>query len=194
MLCLLHDTMVCMFSDPESNLSQLGLQPNEVVADFGAGGGAYTMAAAKLLKETGRVYAIDVQKELLTRIKNAALSGHLGNIDVIWGDLEKRGGTKLRDGTIDTVILSNVLFQAPDKGTVMDEAKRVLHPGGRMLLIDWTASFGNLGPTQEHVFPELEARKLAEKHGFLFDRVINAGNYHYGLVLRKGGVSFVNNR
>ena len=92
-----------MFADPAANIAQLQLATNEVVADFGAGGGAYTIAAAQALKGTGRVYAIEVQKELLTRIQNTARDQHLGNVDIIWGDFEKRGGAKLHDGTVDVV-------------------------------------------------------------------------------------------
>lgn len=175
-----------MFSAPEKNIEQLQLQEDQIVADFGAGSGAYTVAAAKWLKGTGKVYAIDVQKDLLTRLQNTCAEQHIGNVAFIWGDLEKLGGTKLHDNSCDVAILSNVLFQAPEKRTILEEAKRVLRPGGSIAVIDWTASFNNMGPAPEQVFPEGEARKLAEGAGFVFDRTINAGNYHYGLVFRKG--------
>ncbi len=182
--------MLGMFSEPAANVAQLLLQPNETVADLGAGSGAYTIECAKSLKGTGRVYAIEIQKDLLTRIQNSAKDAHLGNVAVIWGHLEKRGGTKLTDNMVDVAILSNVLFQTEDKDTVLEETRRILRPGGRLLFIDWIASFGNLGPHADQVFPEDAARKLLEKHGFLFDKAINAGSYHYGLICRKGGPSF----
>lgn len=174
-----------MFSAPEKNIEQLHLVDDQVVADFGAGSGAYTLAAAQAMHGTGKVFAIDVQKDLLTRLQNTCAHEHLGNVSFIWGDLEKPGGTKLHDGSCDVVILSNVLFQALDKVALIEEARRVLRPGGLLLLIDWTGSFNNMGPTQAQVFPEAEGRKIAEESGFLFDRSINAGNYHYGLVMRK---------
>ncbi|MDO8521147.1 MAG: methyltransferase domain-containing protein [bacterium] len=175
-----------MFSAPEKNIEQLNLQQGQIVADFGAGSGAYTLAAAKALKGTGKVYAVDVQKDLLTRLQNTCMAEHLGNVAFIWGDLEKLGGTKLHENSCDVVIISNVLFQAPEKDIIIDEAKRVLKPGGSIAIIDWTGSFNQMGPTKEQVFPEGEARMLAEKTGFVFDRTLNAGNYHYGLVFRKG--------
>ncbi len=175
-----------MFSAPEKNVEQLNLQPNQIVADFGAGSGAYTIAAAKALHETGKVYAIDVQKDLLTRLENTCREQHLGNVSFIWGNLEQRGGTKLRDQSCDMVIISNVLFQAPDKKVIIEEAKRVLSHGGTLAVIDWTSSFNNMGPTPEQVFPELEARKLAESLSFTFDRTLNAGNFHYGLIFKNG--------
>ena len=181
-----------MFAVPEKNIDQLHLAENQVVADFGAGGGAYTIAAAQALKGTGKVYAIDVQKDLLTRLENTCREQHLGNVGFIWGDLENVGGTKLRDQSIDVAIISNVLFQATNKQGVLEEMKRVLKDKGTFMLIDWTGSFNNLGPTPEQVFPELEARKMVEDLRFTFDRNIDAGNFHYGMIFRKGLYQGVN--
>jgi len=174
-----------MFSVPEKNIEQLHLADGQVVADFGAGSGAYTLAAAKAMHGTGKVFAIEVQKDLLTRLQNSCAHEHLGNVSFIWGDIEKIGGTKLHDGSCDLVILSNILFQVPDKVAPIEEARRVLRPGGLLLVVDWTGSFNNMGPTKEQVFPETEARKIAGESGFIFDRSINAGNYHYGFIVRK---------
>lgn len=179
--------IICyMFSAPEKNIEQLNLQPNQIVADFGAGSGAYTIAAAKAMNGTGKVYAIDVQKDLLTRLENTCKEAHVSNVSFVWGNLEQVGGTKLRDQSVDVAILSNVLFQTPDKKGVIEEIKRVLKPGGTLLVIDWTASYSNMGPSSEQVVPELEARQLVESLAFTFNRSLNAGNFHYGLVFKKG--------
>ena len=177
-----------IFAEPEHNIEQLGLSENEIVADFGAGSGAYTLAAARALHGTGRVYAIEVQKGLLLRIENAAKEAGLSNVAVIWGDLEHIGGTKLRDSSVGCVIISNVLFQADEKEVIIRESQRILRTGGRLLVIDWTGSFGSLGPQATQVFSEHLARELIEGVGYTFDRPISAGSYHYGLVFRKGGV------
>jgi ubiquinone/menaquinone biosynthesis C-methylase UbiE len=175
-----------MFSEPEKNIEQLGIHPNEIIADFGTGGGAYAIAAAKALKGTGRVYAVDVQKELLTRLQNTAREEKLGNLEVIWGNLDVLGGSKIRDGLCDVVIASNVLFQCPNKRVTVEEAKRVLKHSGRFLVIDWTSSLNNLGPRREDLFPEAEAISLIESLNFTLERHINAGSFHYGLIFRKG--------
>src|SRR3989344_7645609 len=158
-----------MFSAPEKNIEQLGLADNLVVADFGAGSGAYTIAAAEAMHGTGKVYAIEVQKDLLTRLENTCKEKHIGNVSFLWGDVELLGGTKLSDGVCDVVVVSNVLFQASDKKNVLDEARRVLKQGGRLMLIDWRASFNTMGPTTEQVFPGTEARKLVESLNFTFE-------------------------
>ena len=175
-----------MFSAPEKNIAQLELPDNSIVADFGAGTGAYTIAAAKAMHSTGKVYAIEVQKNLLTSLENSCKSEHLGNVSYIWGNCELPNGVKLSDATADFVIVSNILFQAEDKKGVISEARRVLKPGGRLLVIDWTASFNGMGPEPKQIFPEMEAKKMITEMVFSFDRNINAGNFHYGLIFRKG--------
>src|SRR5437870_3704963 len=109
-----------MFSAPEKNIDQLGIEPNKIIADFGAGSGAYTIAAAKALNGTGKVYAIDVQKDLLTRLENTCREQHLSNVGFVWANLEQPGGAKLADQSVDIAILSNVIFQVEG-----DDKKRI---------------------------------------------------------------------
>lgn len=174
-----------MFSDPKKNIEQCGIQAGMEIADFGSGSGHYSLEAGRALISTGRVYAIDIQQELLTKLKNTASREGVYNIEVIWGDIEKLNGTKLKDNSIDLVLLSNILFQVDDKEGVVREAKRVLRPGGRVLVIDWTDSFDGLGPKPEVVFRKEKASEMFEKNGFHLDREILAGVHHYGLIYKK---------
>src|SRR3989338_9124854 len=98
-----------MFADPRTNVRQFGLQPGMTVADFGAGGGALALEMAKLIRPNGKVVAIDVQQALLARLKSEARAQGLNNVEVVWGDVEKRGGSKLADRSVDAVIFSNLL-------------------------------------------------------------------------------------
>ncbi|MDQ3076663.1 MAG: class I SAM-dependent methyltransferase [bacterium] len=174
------------FSDPQQNLESLGIQEGSYVADLGSGSGFYSFAAARLVGGGGKVYSIDVQQDLLSRIKNAAHVQKLHNIEVIHGDIERLGGTRLREASIDIVLLCNVLFQVEHKQDCVNEVKRILKPGGRVLIVDWQDSFGGMGPAPEHVFTELQVQELYEKSSFVFISSIDAGDHHYGVVYRKG--------
>lgn len=175
-----------MFSDPVKNIEQFSLGKGMYVADFGAGSGHYSFAAAQAVGEGGEVYAIDVQKDLLEKVKNEAKLRHLKNIEIIWADLEHVGGTKLHDQSMDVIIAANIFFQFENKDNPCIEIKRILKNNGRVLLIDWSASFNNLGPHPDHVFSEDAAKKLFEKHGFMIDReIVSAGAHHYGIIFRK---------
>lgn len=175
-----------MFSDPIHNIQQFRLTPNMQVADMGSGSGFYALAAAETLRgDTGRVFAIDVQKELLERTLAEAQRKNLDNIEIVWGDIETHQGTKLRNESIDAVILANILFQLERKDDALVEAHRILKPGGRILVIDWTDSFGGLGPAEDHIVKKETARELLEKNGFTFEQDIEAGKHHYGSIFHK---------
>ena len=171
-----------MFSDPQRNLEQFELLPEMKVADFGSGSGFYSLEAAKLVGDKGRVYCVDIQKDLLAKIKNAAAKERLFNIEVIWGDIEKLGGTRLKDFSIDAVIVSNLLFQIKEKATLVNEIRRILKPKGKVLVVDWSDSFGGLGPTQASVVTKDNAIALFKKTGFTLNKEIFAGDHHYGLI------------
>lgn len=173
-----------MFSDPEKNINQFGMEEGMSVADFGSGSGAYVMASARKVGSSGVVYAIDVQKDLLSRIKKSAKLENLSNIEIIWADIDEEYGSKLKEASVDVVIISNILFQLEKKENVAKEAKRVLKPGGRSIVIDWSESHGGLGPRPEDVITEKEARDMFENAGFIYEDNIDAGNYHYGMIFR----------
>lgn len=170
------------FADPRSNVLQLGLHDGMKVGDLGAGSGHYALAAARAVGDTGRVYAVDVQQDILKHIKDAADHARIRNIEVIWGDIEKKGGTKLRDQVLDAAILSNVMFQIGHHEGALAEVKRILVPGGKILVIDWAGSYGHLGPPPTHIVPESDAEKLFIGAGFYKQKSFRAGPHHYGIV------------
>lgn len=172
------------FADPHTNVRAFGLQAGMQVADFGSGSGAYVLAISPLVGPSGHVYAVDVQKDLLRRVKNIAAQKHLSNVDIVWGDVEKLGGTHIADRSVDAVLLSNILFQVSHKDVVCAEARRILKSGGLLIIIDWTESFGGMGPQKRDVYTAEAASALAAAQGFTPVREFSAGAHHYGLVFR----------
>lgn len=170
------------FSDPKSNVLQLGLRDGMRLADLGTGTGHYALAAAAAVGNDGRVYAIDVHEAILQHVKDAAQTRGLRNIETIWGNIEKVGGTKLKEQTLDAAILSNTLFQVEHKDTLITEIKRVLKPGGRLLVIDWAGAYGGMGPKPDHVVSEHAAEELFITTGFHKLKDFRAGPHHYAIV------------
>ena len=173
-----------MFSDPASNLAKLGLGEGMKVADIGAGSGFYTIEAGRRVG-SGRVFAIDLQKDLLSRISSMAHAAHLHNVEVVWANAEKIGGTKLKDSSVDRVIASNVLFQIAKPDDFALEMKRILKPGGKLLLVDWSG-LTSLGP--KTFVPAEKASVLFEKNGFVLEQDFDAGDHHYGLVFARKSI------
>ncbi len=170
-----------MFTDPVKNLKQLGLRDDMIVADLGAGTGFYSIAAARIV-ERGKVYAIEIVKDYIITIKNKAQDAHLNNVECFWGNIEQIGGTKIKDGIVDAIIASNILFQVEDKEKFILEIKRILKVDGKVLLVDWTET-SPVGPNKERCISKEKALTLFSKKGFILEREIDAGEHHYGMIL-----------
>ena len=173
-----------MFSDPLKNLRAFGLREDSIVADLGAGTGYYTIAASPMVR-MGRVYAVDIEKDFLTTIKNKVKDGDINNVEILWGNVEKHGGTQIGDSLVDAVIASNILFQVEDKHKFIEEIKRILKPKGRVLLVDWLLGSGENFPKIKGSLSKDVAHELFTNKGFVLDRHIDTGPHHYGMILIK---------
>ncbi|HQU08067.1 MAG: hypothetical protein B7X04_03580 [Parcubacteria group bacterium 21-54-25] len=170
------------FTDPKTAAQRLGLRVGMKVGDFGVGSGHYTLAVAPLVGTEGRVYAIDVQQDVLTRVRGLAEERHILNIETVWGNFEKAFGTKLRDHVLDAAILSNTLFQLDDRSTAIIEIKRTLVSGGRLLVIDWAGTYSGMGPAADRLIPAHDAEALFIGAGFHKVESFAAGPHHYGII------------
>ena len=172
-----------IFLDPEKILNEINLKNDMIAADFGCGSGGFTIPLAKKL-EKGLVYAIDVQKEPLSALKNRSLDYNLLNLKFIIGDIEKEKGSRLNDSSVDLILIINTLFQSDKKDAILKEAKRVLKNNGEVLIIDWIPNT-QLGPKQGTISLE-ELKKIGkEEIGFNIEKEFEAGKYHYGIIFKK---------
>jgi len=174
-----------MFSNPEKNIEQFHVEPGMIAVDLGSGTGFYSLALGKMVGPSGRVYAVDIQKELLSKLQTDAKRESIHNIKLIWGDLDLEKSSTLDDNYADRVVLANVLFQVENKDNLISEAYRILRPGGKLLFVDWSDSFGGLGPRPKDVVKPDVARTMLEAERFIFEREIQTGDHHYGFIFKK---------
>ena len=173
-----------MFISPEQVIKKIGVKHGAEVADFGAGSGFYAVPLAKAVGAHGKVYAFDVQAEMLEALRSKAREARLMNISTMRADLERERGSGLADGVVDLVLISNILFQAEDKSTLIKEAVRILRVGGELALIDWNTGWTG-GPPPERLVSRDAAEKLLENEGLKRIRDFDAGDNHYGLLYSK---------
>lgn len=173
------------FIDPEEVLNQINLQLGSTVADFGCGSGYFVFPIAKRLKEDGKVYALDVLKDKLEAIESQAKLSGLTNIITKRVNLEKEGGSKLEDESLDWVVIKDMLFQNQNKEVILAEAKRVLKPEGRMIVIEWGEENGSVGPEGGLRVAREKLTEMLSGAGLKIVQEISAGNFHYGLIASK---------
>jgi ubiquinone/menaquinone biosynthesis C-methylase UbiE len=173
------------FVVPEVVTSQFHLKEGDRVADFGAGSGFFLTSLVDAVGQTGKVYACEIQKPLVEKLGDFARLKGLLNVLTLWCDLEEVGGIKIPTNTLDAGILVNTLFQLQLKEVALTEMQRTLRSGGVLHIIDWSESFGGLGPQNSDVVTKDAAIALCESCHFAFVREFPAGEHHYGFTVRK---------
>jgi len=139
------------------------LAPRGRYADLGIGDGLLTL----LLSEVAHtVTAVDISPEMLAQLAARATKRGITNVETVEGDIES---LPLADASYDVAVLSQALHHAKSPRTALLEARRILIPGGRLLVIDLLAH------TEEWVKEQLQHRHLGFTESALESLIVEAG-------------------
>jgi ubiquinone/menaquinone biosynthesis C-methylase UbiE len=117
---------------PAEALRQVGILPGHTVLDFGCGPGGYSLAAARLVGPTGKVYALDSNPLAVRAVQRAAGKERLGNITAVLAD----SAADLPNGSVDVAVLHDVLHLLADPAKVIASLHRALHWEGLLCVSD----------------------------------------------------------
>jgi ubiquinone/menaquinone biosynthesis C-methylase UbiE len=168
------------FLNPSETLKRLKLRKSMVAADFGSGSGGWAIPLARILEE-GKVYAIDILEEPLSSLRARVKIEKLFNVEARKADVEK--GVTLLSNSCDLVLMTNLLFECEKKKEVLEEGKRILKKGGKILVVDWIKDNPLTSEIEWLDFDEIKG--AAKDLGLKVEKEFEAGLYHQGLILTK---------
>lgn len=142
----------------------LKLKPTDVVADIGAGTGYFTFRMASEVPE-GKVYAVDVQPEMLDRIRARITSGKVRNVQPVHGSI---GSPRLPSNTIDLMLLVDAYHEFALPREMGQQMVWSLKPGGRIALVEYRAEDEKVPIKALHKMTVAQARKEMELLGLRF--------------------------
>ncbi len=173
------------FFDPAGILATLGLAAGcDNVIDFACGYGTFTIPAARMV--SGTVHAIDIDPDMIAATRRRADTAGLHNVETWLRDLVAEG-SGLPTGSADYAMLFNILH-AERPQVLLDEAHRVLAPGGKVAIIHWKHDPTTpRGPSLEIRPRPEQCRDWAEEAGFrlLSPGIVELPPYHYGMTLER---------
>lgn len=172
--------------NPFKVLERCGIQPGFHVADLGCGAlGHFVFPSAQLVGGQGKVYAVDVMKEVLRSIERIQRQEQFFNVVSVWSDVEVIGATRIPDASLDLAIIANNIFLSKKRENMVSEALRLLKSGGKLLLIEWKKEKTPIGPDLEHRLAEEDARAYVKREELGAIERFDAGEYHYALLAVK---------
>lgn len=172
--------------DPQAIFRRLGLKTGDRTANLGCGGaGHFTAAAARLVGDKSTVYIVDILKSALAATASKVRLEGFANVKPVWANLEIPGATNIPENSLDDAFLVNILFESKKQENILAEAKRLLHSGGKLLVVDWSQAPAPFGPPQKSKVNLADIQKSAEKLNLKLIDQFQAGPYHFGLIFQK---------
>lgn len=168
---------------PDLTVENLDLKPNDVVADIGAGTGYFSFRMAQQVPE-GKVYAVDIQPEMLDAITFLKEENNIGNVETVLGTEEK---PNLSPESIDLAFMVDAYHEFAYPREMMEGIVEALKPGGRVVLLEYRKENPMImikplhKMTQKQVKKELKAvglkwqetkQFLPEQHFLLFSKPV----------------------
>lgn len=164
--------------------ADLKLKDSAQVADFGCGVGENAKILAANLP-LGKVFTVDVHKDLLEHLETDIKREKIDNIIPVWGNIEELDGTRLRDESVDAIIISNTFFLLIHKKTCVLEMKRVLKRGGKILFVDWHKALGKAQLHNKNVLQEKEVEQFFIDADMRVYPLIYKDDNHFVLIIEK---------
>ena len=165
------------FLKTENILKRIGVKPQMKVADVGCGTGFFTIPMAKIVGDKGKIFAIDIQEEMIAILNEKIQKLEIKNVETF---LSIEEHIPLPNESVDLALMASLLHEL-DRYATVEEVYRFLKPHGVLAVLEWKkeespSEFGP--PIWERLTPN-QTREIVEKMGFEVKDISSIGPYHY---------------
>lgn len=147
------------WQQPDRIIAALRLRPGDAVADLGAGGGYFTFKLANAVGPTGKVYAMDIDPDMVALIAEHAKKAALSNVETV---LAKPDDPLLPAAGVDLIFTSNTYHHIANRVTYFANLRKYLRPGGRVAIIDFDRRIWLVGLLRHYTPREFIKREMAQ--------------------------------
>ena len=163
-------------------LAALMLKPGNVVADIGAGTGYLSRRMAPLVMPGGKVWAVDVQPEMINLLQAGVKRSGLTQIEARLGAVDD---VNLPASSVDLAVMVDVYHELAYPNEVMTSLLKALKPGGRLVFVEYKAEDMRVPIKQLHKMSEAQIKREAAVFPLDWERTVSSLPWQHVVVFRK---------
>jgi ubiquinone/menaquinone biosynthesis C-methylase UbiE len=171
------------YQKPEEVLEALQLKTGEVIADIGAGSGYFSFRLAREVGESGKVYAVDINPDMILHMNRRSREASIDNIVTILSDPDD---PLLREDIVDRVFICNTWHHIDAQKKYLSLLRKSLKPNGQIIMIDFEKKELPVGPPLEMKIAKTSLISQMESAGFALLAEHHFLPYQYFLIFRSG--------
>lgn len=154
--------------EPDVALDALKITPGSVVADVGAGSGYMTIRMAKLVGPAGKVYANDIQPQMIDILRRRLEREKITNVEPVLGTFSD---PRLPAGALDLILMVDVYHEFSEPQAMLRRMRDALKPTGRLVLFEYRKEDPSIPIRPDHKMSVAEAKMEVEAEGFTLTQV-----------------------
>ncbi len=163
-------------------LKNMDISKTDDIADIGAGSGYHVFKMATMATQ-GTIYAVDIQKEMLTAMRNKKSEGKFANVSLVKGS-EK--SVNLKPNSVDKVLIVDVYHEMSFPYEMMASLKKAMRPNGKLYLIEYRSEDPNVPIKRLHKMTEAQAIKEMKAVGLVLEENLTNLPWQHCMVFVKG--------
>jgi FkbM family methyltransferase len=173
------------FFNPNQVLNYLDIKEGVTILDAGCGNGSISIVASKLVGESGEIFAVDIDTNLIDMLKKEIERNKIKNIKVEQADISKK--IPIEDNKIDICFMVNVFHGLVENDEIensLREIKRVVKDGGAFEIVEFKKVDSYPGPPKSIRLSPDQIESLLNRYDFKKQDLFDIGSYHYGMIFR----------